>query len=67
MRRAEGELDPARTRDFQHADRLLARDVAEIPLFDKPWPFFRNSRLLGVRNNPTQIFTWNIQDWHWRR
>jgi WD40 repeat protein/ABC-type transport system substrate-binding protein/class 3 adenylate cyclase len=67
MNKGAGELGPARTRDFQHADRILANHVAAIPLYDEPWPLFRSANLRGVRNNPTQTFTWNIQDWHWKR
>lgn len=52
-------------RDFRRADALLAADVPSIPLYDRPWPIVRATHLLGVRDNPLQTITWNVEDWRW--
>ncbi len=53
--------------DFRKADALLAADVPSIPLYDRPWPLVRADGLLGTQDSALQVFTWNVEDWHWSK
>jgi peptide/nickel transport system substrate-binding protein len=61
--------DPATRRTlFERADALFAKDVPTIPLYSTPSPLVTKSTLVGPRNNPAPTgFTWNIEQWRWRR
>jgi peptide/nickel transport system substrate-binding protein len=63
------EVDPARrAADLAHADRLLARDLPSIPLYAQPAMLVRQVALQGPEASPVPGgFTWNVEDWHWRR
>jgi len=64
------ESDPVqRAAYYNEADARLANDdVTVIPLFQKPTQLGYRNTMTGVRDNPTQDgFTWNIEDWTFKR
>jgi len=65
---SDSELDPAkRTKLFQGANALMAKDVPTVPLYQRPNPLIYKSTILGMKNNPSLWgFSWNIEDWKWK-
>jgi peptide/nickel transport system substrate-binding protein len=65
---SNSELDPAkRTKDFQQADALMAKDVPTVPMYQRPNPLVYKSGLTGMLNNPASVgFTWNMESWKWK-
>jgi len=65
----DAELNPTkRTADYQKAAKLMADDIAVIPLYAPPNILVHKSALKGMENsnNPTQEGpTWNVEQWHW--
>jgi peptide/nickel transport system substrate-binding protein len=57
-----------RTAQYQAAAKIVANQIAVIPLYASPQIFVYKKALKGAgkSNNPTQAGpTWNIQSWHW--
>jgi peptide/nickel transport system substrate-binding protein len=57
-----------RTNDYQTAAKIIANDVAIIPLYSSPSILAYKSSVkgMGASNNPTQEGpTWNAELWHW--
>lgn len=53
-----------RSRLWNEADAVIARDVPTIPLFQQPTVLAWNSRIEGPANNPTAWGPlWNVGDW----
>jgi peptide/nickel transport system substrate-binding protein len=67
---AAGQAEPntaKRAADWNAADRIMADQLATIPLYQRPAPIAYRSDLLGVKNNPGQnSASWNVEDWHWK-
>lgn len=64
LEQARVELDPAkRTELFQQMNRLLATDVAVIPVVHRAMANAVASRLDGVEFTPWDASTWAIHDW----
>ena len=65
----EAELNPAkRTALYLKAAKIVAHEIAVIPLYSPPQILVYKSAIKGMEhsNNPTLAGpTWNIQDWHW--
>jgi peptide/nickel transport system substrate-binding protein len=58
----------SRTAQYQAAAKIVADQIAVIPLYASPQIFVYKKALKGAgkSNNPTQAGpTWNIQSWHW--
>ena len=62
-------IDPAkRALLFERADAVLAAEVVDVPLFQKPAALIQKSTLQGLGPSATYLGPfWNIQDWHWKR
>lgn len=62
------QLDPVkRSRLFQRADVLLAKDLPSIPLYATPVILVHESTISGMTNNPSTAGpTWNIYSWKWK-
>jgi len=62
---ADAELDPKRrVADVNRADAILANDAVTLPLYQKPTYFVWNSKVSGLKDNPTfQGPTWNTERW----
>jgi len=58
-------VDPAeRAKIWNEADALIAKDVPTVPLYQKPTYFAWNEKIVGPKDNPTQIGPfWNIGEW----
>ncbi len=68
IRKADAELD-ARTRErlYQEVDKLIARDIPTLPLYQRATVLAYVDTLVGVDGNATrQGPTWNLGGW-WRR
>jgi peptide/nickel transport system substrate-binding protein len=65
----EAQLDPKkRTALYQAAAKIVAHDVAIVPLYSPPQILVYKSAIKGMEhsNNPTLLGpTWNIEQWHW--
>jgi peptide/nickel transport system substrate-binding protein len=67
--KGESDLNPkTRTAAYQQAAKIVAHDVAVIPLYSPPQILVYKSAIKGMdnSNNPTLLGpTWNIEQWHW--
>jgi peptide/nickel transport system substrate-binding protein len=59
-------IDPEeRARIWNEADALIAQDVPTVPLYQKPTYFAWNEKIVGPKDNATQIGPfWNIGEWY---
>jgi ABC-type transport system substrate-binding protein len=58
----------SRIAQYQQVAKILADQVAVIPLYAPPTIFVYKKALKGAANsnNPTDLGpTWNIENWHW--
>jgi peptide/nickel transport system substrate-binding protein len=58
----------SRTAQYEQAAKIVANQIAVIPLYASPQIFVYKKALKGASksNNPTSEGpTWNIQQWHW--
>jgi peptide/nickel transport system substrate-binding protein len=69
LKAGESELNPTkRTADYQNAAKIIANEVAVVPLYSPPSILVYKNAIKGMAasNNPTQEGpTWNIEQWHW--
>jgi len=69
MTKGEADLNPTtRTATYQAAAKIVAHDVAVIPLYSPPQILVYKSGIKGMdhSNNPTLLGpTWNIEQWSW--
>jgi peptide/nickel transport system substrate-binding protein len=69
IRKADVNLNkPQRFAQQEETAKILANQIAVIPLYQSPSIFVYKKALQGASksNNPTQEGpTWNIQNWHW--
>jgi len=69
IRKADVNFNPTqRTAQYEEVAKILADDVAIIPLYASPQIFVYKKALKGASasNNPTSEGpTWNLQLWHW--
>jgi peptide/nickel transport system substrate-binding protein len=67
--KGESDLNPAsRTATYLAAAKLVAHDIAVIPLYAPPQILVYKSAIKGMEhsNNPTLLGpTWNIEQWSW--
>jgi peptide/nickel transport system substrate-binding protein len=67
--KGESDLNPkTRTATYQKAAKIVAHDVAIIPLYSPPQILVYKSAIKGMdhSNNPTLLGpTWNIEQWSW--
>jgi len=57
-----------RARLFNDADRLMARDLPVLPLYQLPTFLAYKNRVRNMRDNPTQEgFSWNTHQWYLAR
>jgi len=57
-----------RARLFNDADRLMARDLPTLPLYQLPTFLAYKNRVRNMRDNPTQEgFSWNTEKWYLAR
>jgi peptide/nickel transport system substrate-binding protein len=67
--KGESELNPGkRTGYYQQAAKIVAHEVAVIPLYSPPQILVYKSAIKGMQhsNNPTLLGpTWNIEQWSW--
>jgi len=67
--KGEAELNPGkRTAYYQAAAKIVAHEIAVIPLYSPPQILVYKSAIKGMEhsNNPTLLGpTWNIEQWHW--
>jgi peptide/nickel transport system substrate-binding protein len=67
--KGEAELNPGkRTGYYQQAAKIVAHEVAVIPLYSPPQILVYKSAIKGMQhsNNPTLLGpTWNIEQWSW--
>jgi peptide/nickel transport system substrate-binding protein len=68
LKMANTELDPAkRTRLYQRADAIMAKQVPTIPLFQKFSVLAHKTALLGPRPTTSISIFWNVETWRWKR
>jgi peptide/nickel transport system substrate-binding protein len=69
INKGETDLNPTtRTAAYQAAAKIVAHDVAVVPLYSPPQILVYKSAIKGMENsnNPTLLGpTWNIEDWAW--
>ncbi|HUZ81332.1 MAG TPA: peptide ABC transporter substrate-binding protein [Gaiellaceae bacterium] len=69
LRSGEADLNPTtRTATYEKAAKIVAHDVAVIPLYSPPQILVYKSGIKGMdhSNNPTLLGpTWNIEQWSW--
>ena len=65
LKRTDTEVDQERRADlFRQADRIVARDLPVLPLYQPFDMIVYTKRLSGVRGNPSREGPlWNVQDW----
>jgi len=65
FKKGNAELNPAtRTKYYNQADALIARDLPTIPLYQKPTFLVQHSYVHGMTDNTTQAGPmWNAEDW----
>ena len=56
-----------RNEDFKKADTITANDVPSIPLYALPDIVVHKNALANITNNPVAGFTWNIEQWKWKK
>ena len=63
--KGNAELDPKlRTKLYNSADALIARDLPTIPLYQKPTFLVYHSNVHGMTDNVTQAGPmWNAESW----
>ena len=63
------DLDPKdRTATYQKAAKIVAHEVAVVPLYAPPQILIHKTAVKGMdeSNNPTLAGpTWNVEQWHW--
>jgi peptide/nickel transport system substrate-binding protein len=69
LTKGEADLNPTtRTATYQAAAKIVAHEIAVIPLYSPPQILVYKSAIKGMENsnNPTLLGpTWNIEQWHW--
>jgi peptide/nickel transport system substrate-binding protein len=69
LKSGEADLNPGhRTATYQKAAKIVAHEVAVVPLYSPPQILVYKSAIKGMENsnNPTLLGpTWNIEQWHW--
>ena len=69
IKKGESDLDPKdRTATYQKAAKLVAHEVAVVPLYAPPQILIHKTAVKGMEtsNNPTLAGpTWNLEQWHW--
>jgi peptide/nickel transport system substrate-binding protein len=69
LTKGEADLNPkTRTATYQKAAKIVAHEIAVIPLYSPPQILVYKSAIKGMANsnNPTLLGpTWNIEQWHW--
>ncbi len=65
LNQANGELNQQKRADlYNEANAIIAGDAPVIPLFQQSLILAFNTRVHGLKNNPTSAGpTWNTQDW----
>jgi peptide/nickel transport system substrate-binding protein len=70
QKQGERELDQKkRTALYQQAAKIVAHDVAIVPLYSPPQILVYKSGIAGMEhsNNPTLLGpTWNVEQWRWK-
>jgi len=56
-----------RDADFVAADNLMSTDVPAIPLYALPDIVVYKKAVQQIENNPAAGFTWNIEQWKWKK
>ncbi|HZE03594.1 MAG TPA: ABC transporter substrate-binding protein, partial [Solirubrobacteraceae bacterium] len=68
MNAAKTQLNPKkRDADFIKADKITAQEVPSIPLYTLPDIVVAKKTLRNIVNNPVVGFTWNIEQWRWKK
>jgi peptide/nickel transport system substrate-binding protein len=69
LKKGDAELNAKkRTADYETAAKIIANQVAIIPLYSTPQILVFKTKIHGMdkANNPTQLGpTWNAEAWHW--
>ena len=69
LTKGEADLNPTtRTATYQAAAKIVAHEIAVIPLYSPPQILVYKSAIKGMQNsnNPTLLGpTWNIEQWSW--
>jgi peptide/nickel transport system substrate-binding protein len=69
LTKGEADLNPtSRTATYQKAAKIVAHEIAVIPLYSPPQILVYKSAIKGMdhSNNPTLLGpTWNIEQWSW--